>query len=281
MSESTIKINPNMKCELVFDVTVQGLDENTTPIVRFSLSGSAGFDCTFICTKRDDGKWMASMPPLPFLTDNSVKFRVEVIVDEYYFEPASGTVYLVSDPTVTMVPNVSKPKVTSSFSVSQPDSPKQKKTIAEKATTPAYSGPPAPSNLLLTPEEEPMQGSVKNPEAEKRDQTIDHVKLTDISSSVSPGETTDPEPQASYNDADDINGLDPLDKEVGEEDSAREVAAKIIKKTVGGATKPTTAGTLFKRGADGKVVVPGLDSPADKIAKQAKAAKVRDILGKS
>jgi hypothetical protein len=267
MSNPTIKINPAKPCELEFDVTIQGLEDSTTPTVRFVLGGSQGFECSFPCDQNDDSKWVAKMPALPFLKDNSVKFRVEVIVDGYYFEPAMGVAYLVTDPSVKFQPSVTKPTVTTSFTVKQEGEPKAEE---DEQVTAQYAGDNSPTNALLKPEFEPKQGSVKTAQATKDDEHIDHTRIEDISSHVTPGETTDPEPQHGNNreDEGDEEDFDP-----------KRVAESIVKNTFGGVQKPETRGTLFKRDGDGKAVVEGLDSPAKKAQKIAKAARVKEILG--
>lgn len=267
MADPTIKINPTKPCELEFDVTIQGLEDTTKPVVRFVLSSSEGFDCSFPCQPSDDSKWVAKMPPMHHLKDNSVPFRVEVIVDGYYFEPAQGTAYLVTDPSVKFQPTVSKPTVSTSFTVKQEGESKRDKKVEEAASAATITGQYAPTNDLLKPEEEPKQGSVKTAQAEKDDQNIDHTRLSDISSSVLPGETTDPEPVPGREDDEDV--FDP-----------KKIAENIVRKTVGKVEKPTAPGKLFKRGKDGRPVVAGLDTPAEKIEKVNKAAKVKEILGK-
>jgi hypothetical protein len=122
MSESSIKINPAKNSELEFDVIIQGMDDINIPIVKFVISSQADLcDYAFRC-KRVDGeknKWVAKLPALLHIKESSLKFHVEVIIDGYYFEPAQGDVLLVTDPTVKFQPSVSKPTVTTSFTVKQ------------------------------------------------------------------------------------------------------------------------------------------------------------------
>lgn len=277
MTNPTIKINPSKACELEFDVTIQGIEDTTEPAVRFVLGGSQGFECTFLCTRNDDKKWVVKMPPLPFLKDNSVKFRVEVIVDGYYFEPAAGDVFLVTDPSVKFQPTVSKPTVTSSFTVKQDDTEADKPKAEEdeqegRMPVAQYGGELSPTNQFMEPEFEPTQSTIKIGNAPVYDQMIDKTRIEDISSSVLPGETTDPEPQ---------HGNNPTDEGDEEDFDPRRVAESIVQNTIGrGQAKPQTPGTLFKRDAEGKAVISGIESPAMKAAKQEKAQRVRDILNK-
>lgn len=260
---STIKINPAKNSDLEFEVMIQGIDDTNIPSVKFVITSEADqCDYAFKC-KRIDGekfKWIAKLPALTHVKESTVPFHVEVVVDGYYFEPAQGNVILVTDPSVKFQPLVSKPTVTTSFTVKQEeDKPKK---VDESEITGQY----APTNGLLTPEEDPMHSSVKTADAMKNDEHINHARIEDISSSVLPGETTDPEPQVGNNEE--------------EEFDPRRVADTIVKSTFGSVKKPETRGTLFARDKSGKPVVKGLDTPANKAAKAANAAKVKEILKK-
>lgn len=260
MTEPTIKINPSKPCELEFDVTIQGSDEEK-PVVRFVMSGCEGYDCMFPCEHIEGSKWRANLPVLTHFTKPTVHFRVEVIIDGYYFEPADGTVQMMTDPSVKVSSKSSKPKVATSFTVKQRD---DKKPVEEASGGGEVTAQYAPTNRLLTPEYEPPQGSVKTAQAEKDDQQIDLEKLASIASSVTPGESTDPTPDV------DLEDFDP-----------KSVAEAIVKNTVGGVQRPTRKGSLFERDSEGRPVVRGLDKPHTKALKQANAAKVKQILGSS
>lgn len=240
---------------------IQGMDDMNVPVVRFVITSEAAqCDYSFSC-KRVEGeknKWCAKLPALLHVKESTVKFHVEVIVDGYYFEPAQGSVTLVTDPTVKFTPSVSKPTVTTSFTVRQ--EPDEKKDEEDEEITGQY----APTNALLKPEFPPPETHVAN----KDDEHVDYSKIDAISSEVVPGEG-DPYPPRAPDEGDE-DDFDP-----------RRVAESIVRKTFGsGAAKPATQGTLFKRDKDGKTVIEGLDSPAGKAEKALKAAKVREILGK-
>lgn len=274
---TTIKINPAKNSDLEFDVLIQGMDHTELPTVKFAITSEASqCDYVFYCTKMegDDVKnrWLAKLPALLHIKESTVKFHVEVIIDGYYFEPALGTVILVTDPSVKFQPNVTKPTVTTSFVVRQDDDPPEetpkKKAVKEASGGGEITGQFAPTNDLLKPEFPPPESHVKTPNAEKDDQAIDMKKLA---SHVLPGETTDPEPQEGNNVADQPDDEEDFD--------ARRVAEEIVRKTLGPSmSRPTTQGSLFKRRADGSAIVEGLDTPAEKAAKVSKAQKVKDIL---
>ncbi len=284
MSEATtIKINPAKNSDLEFDVMIQGMDNNEPPVVKFaSTSEAAGCDYAFRCTKVEGEetkhRWLAKLPALQHIKESEVKFHVEVIVDGYYFEPAMGTVILVTEPGVKFQPNVTRPTVTTSFTVRQEeDKPEEKpaeKTEdkskeddkGEEDEQVTITGQYAPTNGLLKPEFPPPQSHVKTAQAVKDDQAIDMSKLA---SHVVPGQTTDPEPQDDGKDEGDEDGFDPA-----------RVAEQIVRSTVEQIEKPTTQGMFFKRRNDGSPIVEGIDTGKDAAAKRAKADKVKQILGK-
>lgn len=267
MSEaSTIKINPSKNSDLEFDVMIQGIDDINIPVVKFVItSEAAGCDYAFRC-KRVDGdknKWLAKLPALAHIKENSVKFHVEVIIDGYYFEPAHGDVYLVTDPSVKFQPTASKPSVTTSFTVKQDKDPTIQ--VAEDQELPnTIPGDNSPTNALLKPEAEAAKHSGKSRALpDKEDTTIE-----DLSSHVTPGSSSAV-----------VISLPEKNEDEDEEFDPKRVAESIVKNTFGAVQKPLIPGTLFKRDGTGKTVIDGLDSPATKAEKTAKAEKVKKILG--
>ena len=116
---TTIKLSNSKDTELEFDVAIQGLTEETAAKadVRFVIANADGkFNMSVGCVKSQGTKWLARIPA-PKLQESSQDFRVEVIVDGYYFEPAAGKLQLISEPTVGITENVSAPvSVTAAFS---------------------------------------------------------------------------------------------------------------------------------------------------------------------
>lgn len=111
-----VKININKPSELQFDVNIQGADTDEI-IVRFVLLDINGCDYSFNCTKVEDSKksWKVKLPKIS--SDKSIcKFRLEVIIDEYYFEPVNSEVQFITskDVSATIKQN-SKPKVSTSL----------------------------------------------------------------------------------------------------------------------------------------------------------------------
>lgn len=235
----TITINPAKTSELEFEVTVQGIDDDK-PIVRFVIDElCSGGDVSFKCTHVADDTWKAALPVLT--TDaSSAAFRVEVIIDGYYFEPADGTINFVKAPDVQFSKKEkSKPTVKTSFVVKQDDEPAPKKAVKEASDD--------PTNALLVPERDPTFSDELGTQPTGKKQSHDKaVDVDDIASSITAGPS--------------------------EIEGASEV------KQPPKLERPSKPGSLFKRASNGKALVPGLEDPETKAKLDAKAAKVRDIL---
>lgn len=114
----TLKINTSEETRYDFDVSIDGLDANANPEVRFVIEGES-HDTAVKCTKGKLGGWSVVIPPMPLLETSG--FKVEVIVDGYYFMPVSGGLQVISPPKVNLKetftsPIADKPSVSASFS---------------------------------------------------------------------------------------------------------------------------------------------------------------------
>lgn len=252
--EATISLNPSKPSELDFEVTIQGLDDDEQPLVRFVVIGeSSNYDHSFRCTKIEDEKhgWSVKLPVLDHIEGESAPFRVEVIVDGYYFEPAQGDIAFIKKPDIKIgKKKATRPTVTTSFKVKQDDE------AVEEAAAGEITGQPQITNTLLVPEEEPLQGGPVRPQ---EDENIDHEKLRDVASSVTPGQGTDDSGMAA--------AFDP-----------KSAAQAIVARTIGKVQRPEKQGSLFNR-RDGRTAIPGLEDADTKAKQQAKASKVKEILG--
>jgi len=291
---NTIRLNPTKASTLEFDVTVSGL-ENITPTVRFVIeNASDGIDWVVNCSKLEGSKWQASFPAFKDFKLNTCKFCVEVIVDEYFFKPAEGEIIFINSPDVSFTPKVGpKPSVTTSFTVKQDDKPvkPKKKKVSEAASGgPEVTGQFAPNNSLLKPEENPedTHGKVKVAQAELDDQFIEKEKLDDMSDEEPiPGDGRQyPQPDGKRKRFKKLNDLvDDTSEQItnniqSEEFDPKKVAEGILQATIG-MNKPTIGtlrGSLFKRDASGKIVVPGLESQQQLQEKATREQKVKDIL---
>lgn len=239
---NNIVINPLKTSTIEFEVIIQGSDIVIPKVRLVALSASDECSYLFACERKDKEKniWEAKIPALLHVKDSTMPFCIEVILDDYIFIPAEGTLTLVSVGDVkTEVPAI-----------------KNVALVQESEITGQY----APTNNLLKPEEEPKQSSVKAMDIQKDDELVDKTQLSDLGSSFTPGEETD-KPT-------DIVSYDP-----------KQVAEEIVKNMVGSVKKPEKPGTLFSR-KNGKVVVDGLDSPDDLATKHERAKRVRQILNK-
>lgn len=259
-SDPSIKINPHKSADLEFDVVVNGTDDNK-PDVRFVIEDEC-CDRMYKCVKGETkNSWCAKLPVLTDLKKESYQFRVEIVVDGYFFTPAKGKLAMVQDPTVKFQAESARPSVTTSFTVKQ----EEDKPVEEASGGGTVTGQYAPTNDLLKPEYEPPSSHAKAPGTEKDDENIDMSRLSDLGRPV-PGPSTDPEPEGS--DTYEINmGFDP-----------RDIAEKIIKDKMGSIKAPETKGSLFTRGADGKPIVDGIVTPEQARLRKEKSARVKEIL---
>jgi hypothetical protein len=253
--EATISLNPAKTSELDFEVTVQGLDDDEPPVVRFVIVGNeSNYDHSFRCSRIEDEKhgWNVKLPVLDHISGDTVPFRVEVIVDGYYFEPAQGEIAFVKKPDIKIggKKKAARPIVTTSFKVKQDG-----EAVEEAAGGGEVTGQPQITNSLLVPEFEPKQSGPVRP---AEDENIDHDKLSDIASGVVPGQGTDDTGMAAV--------FDP-----------KTTAAAIVARTIGKVQRPEKQGSLFARRA-GKTAIPGLEDAETQREQQNKATKVKEIL---
>ena len=260
MSDSLITINPAKPSVLDFEVTIQGIDDATIPTVRFVIADMLdNCDYAFKCKKLEGEKhgWTVKLPSLPDVKVSNAHFRVEVIIDGYYFEPAEGEMTFVTASDVSFSKKkANRPSVTAAFVVKQDDEPAK---VAESVSDSAgeKSDSVAPTNNNLQPEFDATIGQHKETEDEADPQSVDP---TEIASSFTPGQ--------GRRDADIEQAFD-----------AKAVATEIVKRTVGNVQKPEKQGSLFKRGASGKTAIPGLEDRETKKTQSDRAAKVKEILG--
>ena len=98
-SDTTITINPLKSSDLEFELTLNG--SSNTPIVRFVIiNAKNNTDYSYSCKKKDKKTWMVSIPKLDMITGTSSQFRIECIIDDFYFEPAQGTINYIETPSI-------------------------------------------------------------------------------------------------------------------------------------------------------------------------------------
>jgi hypothetical protein len=106
-----------------FDVSIQGISEDSAATVRFVVENHRGYDVCIVCEHTADNKFRAKIPALD-IEESEQPYRVEVIVDGYYFSPSRGNMRVAKAPRVQMeqtsVPAIPmRPQVTTSL-ISQP-----------------------------------------------------------------------------------------------------------------------------------------------------------------
>ena len=124
MSDNIVRVNNKKDSELSFEVTIQGVSAETPDDLlrcRFVVEGPS-FDISLPCQRVADteNRWSVVVPPMSFLSGDTHGFRLEMVVDGYYFEPAAGNIIFVAEPEVNMKPD-SKPKVTVTFAPTAED----------------------------------------------------------------------------------------------------------------------------------------------------------------
>lgn len=317
MSDTNIQFNPAKSTELEFNVVISGIDDVNIPTVRFVIvSAVDGCDYSFKCGKLEGekSKWLAQMPALPQIKVNTAQFRVEVIIDDYYFEPATGEITFITAPSVKFAGNnTPKPHVTASFTVKQSEDEKesvkkdgtgklftdaevrargkqeiekQKKKVTEDLLeTPQgggggeITGMYAPNNSLLKPEADPTENGRMRGDTSVNDEFTDKDRLSldkaeEIGSSIRPNDGG-----RAYQQEDGKPREGKIAAEEEEEFDPKKVADNIMKSTIGKLPKATSKGTLFKRDSSGKTVIKGLEDTKTKERLKGNAAKVKDILG--
>lgn len=249
-TKAEFKLNLNKSSEIEFEISTQGLEDNQALDVRFVLLNVIeGADCSVACTKLEKfkTKWKAKIPSLGLTSEKTCKFKVEVIVEGYFFEVASGTADFVQAPTVEF---------------------QKTATVTEGVVPILTNNSPEPEDEH---EEPTVTGKLDSGGGLENQEPIRTTKtLTPI--------------QDEYTDESRL-GLE--DKkastsEAVEPHDAKEVAKDIVRKTVGNIRKPTTKGTLFKRAGNGSVVVDGLVPDVEAEAERLKKSeRVRQILKKT
>ncbi len=118
---------------LEFDININGANKKT-PVVRFVIEKNP-IDYTFQCINEEDSTWIVTIPILTEFKKKAYPFRIEVIVDGYYFEPFHGTADIVAEPTVkTKEVHISAPvkPVVGNVSVKKENTHKKKPSKKKK-----------------------------------------------------------------------------------------------------------------------------------------------------
>jgi len=276
LNTKTIKLKAAQINEIPLTVQFSDLNETSVPEVRLVINSksnqcSFSFDCVKVGESTD--KWKAILPSTLQL-ESEAPFQLEVICDGFYSKVMEGILVTAPDVRPNVVATLEDSDVLGDF---------------------------PPTNALLVPERPPKQSDIKQGDQGdviRRDALVDKTRLSDIGVVTTPG-MSDREPQAGAErppeepvDVTPIGSIpdeefeeilsiaDEIADETEDPFDAKRVAEHIIQQMVGVNVKTPTKGMLFKRDADGRPIVEGLDTPEIRAMKARNAEKVRSILSR-
>lgn len=156
--DNNVTITNTKESVLDFQVTVNGVEVEDMK-VRFVVETTLG-EMGFVATKKDNEKWAVTIPALPHVERTAHNFRIDVVVDGYYFEAMRG-VLNVTGP-VDLYATVPKPEAKPSVN------PSVKPEIPKKAETPTVPvTPPNAANKPITKSWSPIKPVQESEETKK------------------------------------------------------------------------------------------------------------------
>ncbi len=100
-NQPVIKLHNSKETEFEFNVAIQGHGSESQPMVRFVVENVKGYNVALDCQSTGKDLWSVKVPAISTLEENH-NFRVEVIVDGYYFVPTTGLVEVQKAPQVSV-----------------------------------------------------------------------------------------------------------------------------------------------------------------------------------
>lgn len=97
--KSVINVNKNSSTKIDFDLAIEGVETSTTKATLVIENVIDGCDIAIAATQKD-GKWSVTVPNIKNFNEGEYNVRLDVVVDGYYFTPASGKMKLVDEPVV-------------------------------------------------------------------------------------------------------------------------------------------------------------------------------------
>jgi len=146
-SISIVKTRDN---ELEFDINITGAQKKE-PVVRLVIEDRK-VHYSFDCTNPDGDKWLVGIPPLPQLTRKAYPFRLEVIIDGYFFEPYRKTMSVIPEPVVKSGKVAEKHPETPVVNKKKPVAPKKKKVVKKRAEAKPVKKVVAKEEVYIPPE---------------------------------------------------------------------------------------------------------------------------------
>jgi len=98
--DEKISIVKTRKNELEFDINIRGANKKD-PDVRFVIE-DGDIHYSFKCKPvgKESDQWTVNIPIMKQLSKDAYPFRLEVIIDGYYFEPVRKTLTVLDEPKV-------------------------------------------------------------------------------------------------------------------------------------------------------------------------------------
>lgn len=178
MEDKTLRINKDSEQKIDFQVKIESdedLKNNTR--VRFIIKTSDKYCIMLEASHDEDDTWSVDVPALPHLELGSYDMTVEVILDNYHFEPSKGKVEIIGEPKVEFDNKEDKK-----------EDKKEAKKVNEASAGSVNGGNPAPDNALLSPEFEPK---VTHKSKQQKTPEDELVNVEKIAAAVVPGEGED------------------------------------------------------------------------------------------
>ena len=146
-SISIVKTRDN---ELEFDINIRGAQKQN-PVVRLVIEDRK-VHYSFACNNTDGDKWIVAIPPLPQLTRKAYPFRLEVIIDGYFFEPYRKTMSVIPEPVVKSGKVAEKHPEKPVVNKKKPAAPKKKTVVKKRAESKPAKKVVAKEEVYIPPE---------------------------------------------------------------------------------------------------------------------------------
>lgn len=129
-----VTIDNTKEQQLELEMTIQGIDGTKETKLCFVIE-SENMYFGFKAEKGEGDNWVVNLPKLPMLARTTYDYKIVVVSDGYYFEPASGIVTVVGPRDVYS----SEPKNVTVKPIKKAGEKKVEKKVEKKKTTPAIS----------------------------------------------------------------------------------------------------------------------------------------------
>ena len=179
-----ITISSKIDSTFDFEMSSVGIDtKKSKPL--FQVDVSPGIHYAVECKKKTGSKWSVTIPK-GLIHNGSYKFKLCVIVDEFYFEPIKGQITVVSAKTI----EVSGVPVKVEQSKVKEDASPIKESIKDRVVeTPVNNPNPKIEKPTLDPEPTPTMPEIKVEETKSADLRVKDI-LESLNNFTTPDATT-------------------------------------------------------------------------------------------